>query len=179
MDRDDIINHMSNMRSKVKNYDIASWQEAAKTKEAIEKRKSTFKEISHQSGKNNSQFGTMWITNGVENRKIKKAESVPEGWNKGRIIIQKRIKMTTQVLVSQILDDDIMQIAKDPVKAHLFLTQAGIINPDGEPSSNFYDEDVINEWRKNKVRKLMKGITFADNDEMFKFFLELKAEYET
>lgn len=34
--------------------------------------------------KNNSQYGTMWITNGIENKKIKKNEVIPEGWNKGR-----------------------------------------------------------------------------------------------
>lgn len=32
----------------------------------------------------NSQFGTMWITNGTENKKIKKNDSIPGGWNKGR-----------------------------------------------------------------------------------------------
>lgn len=37
-----------------------------------------------QAGKNNSQFGTMWITNGTENKKIKKADEIPEGWRKGR-----------------------------------------------------------------------------------------------
>jgi hypothetical protein len=36
-------------------------------------------------GKKNSQFGTMWITNGSENRKIKKDESIPKAWYKGRI----------------------------------------------------------------------------------------------
>ena len=36
-------------------------------------------------GSKNSQFGTMWITNGSENRKIKKdLDSIPEGWYKGR-----------------------------------------------------------------------------------------------
>lgn len=35
-------------------------------------------------GKNNSQFGTMWITNGIENKKIKKDAVIPEGWSKGR-----------------------------------------------------------------------------------------------
>ena len=36
-------------------------------------------------GTSNSQFGTMWITNGVENRKVKKdVEPIPEGWYKGR-----------------------------------------------------------------------------------------------
>jgi hypothetical protein len=38
-------------------------------------------------GDKTSQFGTMWITNGTENRKIKKhLDSIPEGWYKGRIL---------------------------------------------------------------------------------------------
>lgn len=36
-------------------------------------------------GENNSQFGTMWITNGVEAKKIKKSDPIPSGWVKGRI----------------------------------------------------------------------------------------------
>lgn len=35
-------------------------------------------------GENNSQYGTMWITNGIENKKIKKESEVPQGWYKGR-----------------------------------------------------------------------------------------------
>ncbi len=38
----------------------------------------------HQQGEKNSQFGSMWITNGTENRKIKKLDQIPEGWYKGR-----------------------------------------------------------------------------------------------
>lgn len=38
------------------------------------------------SGENNSQYGTMWITNDVENMKVKKDSKVPEGWRKGRKI---------------------------------------------------------------------------------------------
>lgn len=34
----------------------------------------------------NSQFGTIWITNGSENQKIKKTDSIPEGWDRGRYI---------------------------------------------------------------------------------------------
>lgn len=34
-------------------------------------------------GKQNSQYGTMWITNGQENKKIKKESVIPEGWYKG------------------------------------------------------------------------------------------------
>jgi hypothetical protein len=35
-------------------------------------------------GANNSNFGTMWITNGSENLKIKKDSLIPYGWYKGR-----------------------------------------------------------------------------------------------
>lgn len=39
-----------------------------------------------QKGENNSQSGTCWITNGTENKKIKKDEQIPEGWKLGRKI---------------------------------------------------------------------------------------------
>ena len=38
----------------------------------------------HQAGKGNSQFGSVWITNGTENKKIKNGSNIPEGWYKGR-----------------------------------------------------------------------------------------------
>ncbi len=34
----------------------------------------------------NSQYGTRWITNGKENKKIKKIDNIPEGYYSGRII---------------------------------------------------------------------------------------------
>jgi hypothetical protein len=52
--------------------------------ESIEKRRSTFQEIRHQQGEKNSQFGTMWITNGQANRKVKKDATIPDGWIRGR-----------------------------------------------------------------------------------------------
>ena len=39
-----------------------------------------------QKGQSNSQFGTCWITNGAENKKIKKTNELPQGWFLGRII---------------------------------------------------------------------------------------------
>lgn len=39
-----------------------------------------------QQGNGNSQYGTIWITNGDKNLKIKKNENIPDGWRKGRII---------------------------------------------------------------------------------------------
>ena len=40
----------------------------------------------HQAGERNSQFGTMWITNGISSKKINKHDCVPEGWVTGRKI---------------------------------------------------------------------------------------------
>ncbi len=37
-------------------------------------------------GKGNGSYGTMWITNGVENRKVEKGSSIPDGFWKGRKI---------------------------------------------------------------------------------------------
>ena len=39
-----------------------------------------------QEGSKNSQFGSCWITNGVENKKIKKTDELPNGWIFGRKI---------------------------------------------------------------------------------------------
>ena len=52
------------------------------TIEAKEKMSNT--KIGTGIGKQNSQFGTMWITNEIENKKIKKTDSIPEGFRKGR-----------------------------------------------------------------------------------------------
>jgi hypothetical protein len=38
-----------------------------------------------QSGSKNSQFGTMWITDGKSSTKISKDSTIPEGWRKGRV----------------------------------------------------------------------------------------------
>jgi len=39
-----------------------------------------------QSGSLNSQYGSCWITNGFENKKIKKEDIIPNNWVKGRTI---------------------------------------------------------------------------------------------
>jgi hypothetical protein len=48
--------------------------------EARAKRKNTMKENKHSQGEKNSQFGTMWITDGVKNEKIGSEDAVPDGW---------------------------------------------------------------------------------------------------
>lgn len=37
-------------------------------------------------GSGNTQYGTMWITNGIESKKIKKIDPLPKGWKKGRLL---------------------------------------------------------------------------------------------
>lgn len=44
------------------------------------------KNSKHQTGAGNSQFGTMWVTNGVENMKINKTDPIPDGYRRGRVI---------------------------------------------------------------------------------------------
>jgi len=42
--------------------------------------------VGKHEGNKNSQFNTMWITNGIENKKISKCDNIPYGWIKGRKI---------------------------------------------------------------------------------------------
>lgn len=65
---------------------LLEMQQRSRSKESIIKRKITYENIGHQVGENNSQFGTMWITNGVQNVKIKKSDSINIGWRKGRTL---------------------------------------------------------------------------------------------
>lgn len=57
------------------------------TEETKQKLRKPKTQTSNYLGKTNSQFGTMWITNGQENKKIKKIDIIPEGWYKGRIML--------------------------------------------------------------------------------------------
>lgn len=55
-------------------------------KHTKETREKISKSNSSLIGEKNSQYGTIWITNGIENKKIKKEETIPENWYKGRKI---------------------------------------------------------------------------------------------
>src|ERR1035437_7205902 len=55
--------------------------------ESLDKKKQTCLKIQHQTGEKNSQFGTCWIYNGIESKKIHKEDLNPNlnaGWFKGR-----------------------------------------------------------------------------------------------
>jgi len=59
---------------------------AAMSQEARINRKEAFRKIKHSQGERNSQYGTMWVTDGSMNRKVKKTEPVPEGYWRGRTL---------------------------------------------------------------------------------------------
>jgi hypothetical protein len=44
------------------------------------------KNSKHQSGEGNSQYGTIWITDGSNSKKVSRDSSIPSGWHKGRKI---------------------------------------------------------------------------------------------
>lgn len=62
------------------NYDWSGKKHTEETKKLMAHKAST-----HIKNKN-SQFGTCWITNDIENKKMKKTDSIPNGWKLGRII---------------------------------------------------------------------------------------------
>lgn len=62
--------------------DCYSWKGKKHKPETIEKMKLVRKGTG--TGTRNSQFGTCWITDGKENKKMKKSDTIPEGWYLGR-----------------------------------------------------------------------------------------------
>jgi hypothetical protein len=62
-----------------------SWWQGKSHTEETKKKISKANSVS-QLGPKNSQFGSMWITNGNENKKIKSDDVIPEGWHKGRFV---------------------------------------------------------------------------------------------
>jgi len=73
--------------ARLKRYPVGTFK-FKQSPEAIENQKTALAKIKHQQGKRNSQHGTMWITNGKENKKIKKKDLkkwILLGYYKGRI----------------------------------------------------------------------------------------------
>lgn len=60
---------------------------SGKTHTSETKRKMSLSHQHKHVGEKNSQYGTMWITNGTESKKVKKdLDFLPEGWYRGRVI---------------------------------------------------------------------------------------------
>ena len=66
------------------NHLVEIWKGRKHKPETIEKFKETRKQTSK--GDKNSQFGTCWITNDIESKKILKGDLIPENWRLGRKI---------------------------------------------------------------------------------------------
>jgi len=69
----------SGQREKKYFYDWTNKKHTEETKKIISEKNST-----KQQGYNNSQYGTCWITNEKENKKIYKGDLIPSGWRLGR-----------------------------------------------------------------------------------------------
>jgi hypothetical protein len=50
------------------------------------KNKIGLKSAKHQKGKGNSQYGKMWVTDGIQSQKIHKTDAIPEGFRRGRVM---------------------------------------------------------------------------------------------
>lgn len=57
-----------------------------KTHSAETRKKISTSNAIRQCGSNNSQYGTMWITDGKFNKKIRKDDIIPLGWKAGRTL---------------------------------------------------------------------------------------------
>ena len=76
------INMVNNHKlGKMKHKSFLGKKHSNETKEKIGKASAI-----NQKGKGNSQYGTIWITNKLENKKIKRGEIIPDGWYIGRYI---------------------------------------------------------------------------------------------
>lgn len=65
-------------------FKLIEMRKNANSEETKTKRQETYKRVKHQQGNKNSQFGTMWITDGIVSKKINKEGAIPDGWKKGR-----------------------------------------------------------------------------------------------
>jgi hypothetical protein len=84
-DPDFKLKYNSSISNSLKNYyeeNDSHWigkKHTEETKQKIGKKTSI-----SQKGERNSQHGSVWITNGKENKKISKTDILPVGWTKGR-----------------------------------------------------------------------------------------------
>lgn len=57
------------------------------SKKGVPMAEATKKKLSEiGSGEANSQYGSWWVTNGTENKKIRRVEDMPDGWYNGRTV---------------------------------------------------------------------------------------------
>lgn len=137
---------------------VPIWKDKKHTKETIQKIKKHFSNIKHQQGEKNSQYGTCWMNNGIENIKVKKDdinEHLDKGYVLGRFIKNKE-KM----------------IEKNKNRAWL--------NKNGK--SSFINKDLLYEyikdgWFYGRVKSLDKRIIKSDSFKLYnKIYNEIYGE---
>ena len=102
-----------------------------------------------QTGKGNSQSGTMWINNGHDNKKIKKDDFIPDGWIKGRINAHSE-KSKAKLSASKKGKPGIPR--SDETKAKISTSLKGRPSPKkGKPSKSLSEET------KKKISLSLKG----------------------
>lgn len=65
-----------------------NWKGKKHSQETIEKMRQSLK--GRGKGTNNSQYGTCWITNEAESKKISRSDQIPAGWRLGRKISDRK-----------------------------------------------------------------------------------------
>jgi hypothetical protein len=80
----EIVNEEFVSRSDTYNLMIGGWG-GELSQESINKIKETMSKTFDGKGSKNTQYGTIWITDGSNNKKIKKIDIIPDGWYKGFI----------------------------------------------------------------------------------------------
>jgi hypothetical protein len=68
-------------------YDHATFRGKKHTQETLSKMRES--KTGQGKGNLNSQYGTCWITNEIQNKKIYKGDLIPEGWRLGRVLKNK------------------------------------------------------------------------------------------
>jgi hypothetical protein len=98
-------------------------------------------------GKNNPSYGTIWITNGFKNAKIKNTDIIPNGWVKGRYFVESFLKSfvsRSKVGRNNPRFDDTIYVFKNEATGEKYK----------ETSYNFSEKMQL---RKKCIRELVKG----------------------
>jgi hypothetical protein len=72
-----------------------------------------------QSGVNNSQYGSFWITNGIESKKINFKDDIPEGWKKGRKMNKSNSSIMSNHIGSIVIHNNTLRLNKTIPKNEL------------------------------------------------------------
>ena len=104
-------------------------------------------------GSNNSQYGTMWITDGIDNAKISKTDTVPLGWRIGRDILGLKRPVKQPLSQEEKLKRELIKRQKLSIASTLNNPHRGKIwITNGKDSARIIKSDIIPDgWRKGRV----------------------------